>query len=28
VWSLADHRGASPDYRLIHDDSSRGYVTV
>jgi hypothetical protein len=28
VWSLADHRGASPDYRLIHDDSSRGYVTA
>lgn len=28
VWSLADHRGASPDYRLTHDDSSRGYVTV
>jgi hypothetical protein len=28
VWSLADHRGASPDYRLVHDDSSRGYVTA
>lgn len=28
VWSLADHRGAGPDYRLVHDDSSRGYVTV
>lgn len=28
VWSLADDRGASPDYRLVHDDSSRGYVTV
>lgn len=28
VWSLADGRGATPDYRLLHDDSSRGYVTV
>ena len=28
VWSLADRRGTTPDYRLIHDDSSRGYVTV
>ncbi len=28
VWSLADHRGVSPDYRLVHDDSSRGYVTA
>ncbi len=28
VWSLADRRGATPDYRLVHDDSSRGYVTV
>lgn len=28
VWSLADGRGATPDYRLVHDDSSRGYVTA
>lgn len=28
VWSLADGRGSTPDYRLIHDDSSRGYVTA
>ena len=28
VWGLADRDGATPDYRLMHDDSSRGYVTA
>lgn len=28
VWGLVDPRRATADYRLVHDDSSRGYVTV
>jgi hypothetical protein len=30
VWGLAAHDrdGSSADYRLVHDDSSRGYVTA